>query len=68
MEGDLAGALWRKSTRSGANGCVEVAFIDDGRIAVRDSKDRQRGPVLKFTAEEWRAFVGGVRGGEFDLP
>jgi Domain of unknown function (DUF397) len=65
MAVDLASATWRKSSRSGANGCVEVAFVD-GKIAVRDSKDR-RGPMLVFTPLEWDAFVGGVRDGEFDL-
>jgi uncharacterized protein DUF397 len=62
---DLSRAAWRKSTRSGNNGCVEVAFVDD-QVAVRDSKDRG-GPVLVFTAHEWEAFVGGVRTGEFEL-
>jgi Domain of unknown function (DUF397) len=62
---DLSRATWRKSTRSGNNGCVEVAFVED-RVAVRDSKDRG-GPVLVFTAHEWEAFVGGVRTGEFEL-
>jgi Domain of unknown function (DUF397) len=57
---------WRKSTLSTTNGCVEVAVVGD-RIAVRDSKDQGQGPVLKFTAEEWDAFLGGVRGGEFDV-
>jgi hypothetical protein len=58
---------WRKSTLSNANGCVEVAFVhNDTRIAVRDSKNRH-GPVLMFTPAEWAAFLGGVRGGEFDL-
>ena len=61
---DLSGAAWRKSTRSGTNGCVEVAFVGD-RVAVRDSKDRG-GPVLVFTSHEWEAFVGGLRDGEFD--
>lgn len=55
--------IWRKSTRSGANGCIEVAFMDHG-IAIRDSKDRQ-GPVLVFSPVEWDAFVGGVQSGEF---
>jgi Domain of unknown function (DUF397) len=64
-EGASGYAEWRKSTRSGSNGCVEVAFSSD-RIAVRDSKDRS-GPVLTFTPTEWEAFVGGVRDGEFDL-
>jgi Domain of unknown function (DUF397) len=62
---DLSRAAWRKSTRSGNNGCVEVAFVED-QVAVRDSKDRS-GPVLVFTAHEWEAFVGGVRTGEFEL-
>ena len=58
-------ADWRKSTLSGSNSCVEVAFVD-GRVAVRHTKDR-RGPVLLFTPEEWVAFLGGARNGEFDL-
>jgi hypothetical protein len=61
---DLSRAVWRKSTLSYANGCVEVAFVD-GQVAVRDSKD-PNGPVLVFTPVEWTAFLGGVRGGEFD--
>jgi hypothetical protein len=63
---DLSGANWRKSSRSGENGCVEVAFVD-GRIAVRDSKDRG-GPVLVFNAHEWAAFTVAARDGEFELP
>lgn len=63
---DLAGAIWRKSTRSGANGdCVEVAGNLPGIVAVRDSKD-PAGPVLRFTPGEWTAFVAAVRDGEFD--
>ena len=61
---DLTAAAWRTSTLCDLNGCVEVAILGD-RVAVRDTKDRA-GPVLVFTAREWEAFVGGVRGGEFD--
>jgi hypothetical protein len=63
---DLSGANWRKSSRSGANGCVEVTFVD-GRVAVRDSKDRD-GPVLVFDTHEWDAFLAATRDGEFELP
>jgi hypothetical protein len=62
---DLTAAAWRTSTLCDLNGCVEVAILGD-RVAVRDAKDRA-GPVLQFTADEWEAFLGGVRGGEFDL-
>lgn len=63
---ELPPSSWKKSKLSGPNGCVEVAFGED-RVAVRDSKDR-RGPVLTFTPTEWKAFIGGVRDGEFELP
>ena len=64
---DLSHAVWRKSTRSGSTGnCVEVADNLPGLVAVRDSKD-PAGPALVITPAGWSAFVGGVKGGEFDL-
>jgi hypothetical protein len=61
---DLSNATWKKSSRSGTNGCVEVAAVA-GRVAIRDSKDRG-GPVLLFNANEWDAFLLGAKTGEFD--
>jgi hypothetical protein len=58
--------VWRKATKSGNNGqCVEVAFTASGEVAVRDSKN-PTGAILKFTADEWDAFLDGARSGEFD--
>jgi hypothetical protein len=66
-QSDLSHAVWRKSTLSGTNNnCVEVAFLADGAVAVRNSKRPEAGVTL-FTSGEWEAFVGGVKQGEFDL-
>ena len=65
MESTDSTLNWVKSSLSFSNGnCVEVAGLTDG-IVVRNSKD-PLGPVLQFTLDEWRAFVGGIRNGEFD--
>jgi hypothetical protein len=61
-----SGPRWMKSSLSFSNGnCVEVASLPHHEIGVRDSKDTE-GPILRFTPAEWRAFIGGVRNGEFD--
>ena len=57
---------WVKSSLSFANGnCVEVADLSGGEIGVRNSREAA-GAVLRFTPDEWHAFIGGVRNGEFD--
>jgi len=59
---------WRKSSFSGNGGeCVEVGQTADGTVLVRDTKDHGSGPVHRYTAGEWRAFVAGVKAGEFDV-
>jgi uncharacterized protein DUF397 len=69
ISSDLRGAEWRKSRHSNAEGdCVEVAFLPDGRVALRDSKDAGTGPALLFTPREWAAFTAGVLDGEFTHP
>lgn len=57
---------FRKSSFSGGGGCVEVRLLPDGRIAERDSKQPGLTPN-HFTPTAWKAFLAGVRAGEFDL-
>ena len=63
---EIPALAWHKSrySQSGGN-CVEVAVLDDGRRAVRDSKNPHGGGTLIFTSAEWAAFTAGVRYGEF---
>jgi hypothetical protein len=61
-----SGFNWVKSSLSFANGnCVEVASLPGGEIGVRNSRESE-GAVLRFTSDEWHAFLGGVHNGEFD--
>jgi Domain of unknown function (DUF397) len=62
----LVGATWIKSRHSGPTGgnCVEVAFLNGGEIAMRNSR-HPAGPALIFTRPEWDAFIGGAKDGEF---
>jgi hypothetical protein len=62
----LAGVTWKKSARSGAVGnCVELARLDGGGIAVRNSRFPD-GPALIYTRAEMAAFLAGTKDGEFD--
>jgi Domain of unknown function (DUF397) len=57
---------WRRSSLCGTHGsCVEVAQMPDGGVAIREGEAPGAGPVLFFSHDEWEAFVGGVKAGEF---
>jgi len=56
---------YRVSSYSGGANCVAVARLPGGGVAVRHSDDSAS--PLRFTTAEWRAFVDGVKDGEFDV-
>ncbi|MGW0580352.1 DUF397 domain-containing protein [Streptomyces sp. NPDC002920] len=57
---------WTKSSHSNAEGnCVEVAPLDGGGVALRNSRDPD-GPALVYTPAEIAAFLAGAKDGEFD--
>ncbi|TDC32651.1 DUF397 domain-containing protein [Micromonospora sp. KC213] len=64
----LPPVAWHVSTRSGSGGgnCVEAGPVldDTGRVAVRDSKDRD-GAVLLFDVNGWSSFLNGIRARKF---
>ncbi|WP_328391464.1 DUF397 domain-containing protein [Nocardia sp. NBC_00416] len=68
MTNDLPGAQWFKSSHSGpANECVEVAWLDEASVGVRDSKDTTS-PALIFSKDAWSLFMSVLRRGDFGRP
>jgi hypothetical protein len=64
--GDPQDARWRKSRLSSAQGnCVEAARLSRDEVAVRNSRHPE-GPALIFSDAEVRAFLEGVKDGDFD--
>lgn len=61
---DLSHAQWFKSSFSASGSqCVEVAWLPEGGVGVRDSKN-PAGPALTFTPSEWDAFTAAIQ----DIP
>lgn len=56
--------VWRKSSRSWRDECVEVAEAG-GSAAVRDSKN-PRGAQLRIAAGRWQSFLVQIKGGHYD--
>jgi hypothetical protein len=64
---DPSSLEWFKSTASSDTGaCVEMAWVPDGWVALRDSKNPEQ--VALVTALGWSCFLNGARTGEFDCP
>jgi len=58
---------WRKASYSNSTGgCVEVAAMRR-TVGVRDSKQHGTGPVLRFSAAAWQAFLAQVKAARLEL-
>jgi Domain of unknown function (DUF397) len=57
-------SIWRKSSKCANSECVELTREQD-MILLRDSKSPET-PALRYTREEFRAFLDGAKAGEFD--
>ena len=59
---DEAVSGWRVATYTGGQGnCVEVGR-SAAAVGVRDTKDRESGPVLRFGPSAWQAFTEHLKG------
>ncbi|MFC6093933.1 DUF397 domain-containing protein [Saccharothrix lopnurensis] len=60
---DPATLTWQRSTFT-QNTCVEVAQVPGG--ALFRNSTIENSPVVPYTTDELRAFILGVKNGEFD--
>jgi hypothetical protein len=64
MSASLSDATWFKSSYSSADrDCVEVAFLREGLVGVRDSKN-PAGPAIVFKPSEWDSFTALIISGD----
>lgn len=63
-DSDFKVSTQTKATFAGKT-CVAVAIKPEG-VAVRNSNDGSKITTF-FTHDEWKAFIGGVKNGEFDI-
>jgi hypothetical protein len=58
---DSGASSWRKSSYSGGgNQCVEIAVRSGGKVAVRDTKNRDGGTHV-FTSKVWASFIDALK-------
>ena len=56
---------WTTANSCAAGNCVRIAATGDGQTLIGDTK-YPSGPVLRYTKDEWVAFLAGAKNGDFD--
>jgi hypothetical protein len=65
MGGKIASEpTWHTGKQCDTGACVEIGTLGES-VLIRSSAD-PAGPVVKLSREEWRAFVAGLKDGDFD--
>ncbi|MER7668168.1 DUF397 domain-containing protein [Kitasatospora sp. NPDC096128] len=61
---DISTVVWLAAPGSDPADRLELAFLPEGAVALRHSANP--GVVLRYDAQEWKAFLLGLADGEFD--
>jgi len=65
IDGSYSGDFdWRVARKCDNGACTKVAR--DGEYVLIGNTSSPRHPVSRFTTEEWRQFITGVKLGDFD--
>ncbi len=66
---DARFSRWVKAPQSGpSEGCLYVSVAEDGSgaVALAESTDGERGPIVVVDRRSWAAFLDGAKDGAFD--
>ena len=67
-QGACVEVAWEASTKCDTNACVEVSGHNHPEVGVIVVRNNQRpSDMVQFDHDEWKAFIAGVKEGEFDL-
>lgn len=55
---------WYNASSNDGSSCFDVQMVEDGSVQTRNSKWPE--VVTAYTADEWAAFITGVKDGKFD--
>lgn len=55
---------WHTGRQCDGGACAEIGTLGES-VLIRNSADPD-GPAVTLSREEWRVFVAGVKGGDFD--
>lgn len=63
---EINGVVFKKSSHSVKSGghCVGISIQNDC-VQVINTKTKDK--IVEFTKDEWKAFISGIKGGEFDI-
>jgi hypothetical protein len=61
---DGAALVWRSARCGGQGACIEIASLAGEKVAIRDGKTGDTGPMLVVTRAEWDAFTAAIKTGE----
>jgi predicted secreted Zn-dependent protease len=64
MSTSVGGVDWRVSRTCEGGACVGVAR--QGDVVLIGNASNSESPINKFTLDEWRQFLAGVKLGDFD--
>lgn len=63
----IGGRIFKKSSYSPSARSTKCVYVSISKDNVLVTDISTEAPILRFSSDEWHAFIKGVKNGEFDL-